>query len=363
MSIKRKIRLLATCVAIIGLLAACGDNNVPGVDPNHPQLSPVSGQPTGDSQSNSSISGGQATVSNGNPNAADSEKIERTLPAGGSREFKYASLEIKVATGVITNQLSANPPTYNPDQAQLKLELAIANPTKETVSLNAALFQVKLGNGTSLSQPLELTLQPLDTKPFELDFNVPVNTTWDGTQLELNQEDKEPALLALTGPQTNVITPIDLKAGTEVKVKDPKVTYTLTSASLDLDAQGERVSKGNYYLVLNFLVTNNDNKYEAYVGDDNFRLSIDGGPSKSPEKTDPVAEGVKELGSQEFALAFTIPQDARDLSLEVGEVGKDTATIKLDLTPTATQGTPGTAATSPAPALSPSPATKVVAPK
>ncbi len=337
---RSKIALLTViCVLMTGLLVACSETNTPASTPQTGNITqPAQSQSAQNSGSNQPTR--QASNAGiGSPLSPGASPVEQAIANPTSRGFKYANLEFKLTQGVISTQPGSDLGASNPNGAQLKLTLAITNPTKEVIRVSAGLFQIKLGNGTVLKQPVDLSLQARDTKPYDLLFNVPLASKWEGAQLQLDEKDKEPVLMALDGRVTTSPYPITLAADTEARVEKPKVTYKLTSASLDLDAQGERVEKGKYFLVMSILASNREDKSEVYVGDENFRLMIDGKP-QSPDKIDPVATGVKELGKQDFALAFAIPQAAKSVTLEVGEPGKGAATLALELNAASAATTP-----------------------
>jgi len=59
-------------------------------------------------------------------------------------------------------------------------------------------------------------------------------------------------------------------------------------------------------------------------------LVVDGQPI-APEKLDPVAEAVTSQGSRDFTAAFLVPANATNCQLEIGEVGKETARLPIEM--------------------------------
>jgi hypothetical protein len=57
---------------------------------------------------------------------------------------------------------------------------------------------------------------------------------------------------------------------------------------------------------------------------------VDGQPAAT-EKLDPVAEAVSSQGARDFTAAFLVPANTNSCQLEVGEVGKETARVPIDL--------------------------------
>ena len=350
--------LIVASFLIALLLTGCGGTN----DTSTVDILPVTGySPIASTKLATAPTPGQAgaTTATGagtgtgaaEVNPASGEAVQ-ALPTGGT-PFNYASLQFKITSGTIS--LPTANTISNANMAQLKLDLTVTNPTKDTIQLDAGLFQIKLSDGTLLKQPINLSVAARDTQPLTLLFSVAPATKWNGLQLQFDEKDKEPVLVALDGATKSSPYPVSLAAPSELQVKDPKVSYKVTKASLDLDAQGTRVGKGQQFLVMSILVSNLDKQYDAYVGDENFRLILDNGKPEAPTKTDPVAEGVPALGQTEFEIAFAIPQATAAATLEVGEAGKSSAKTKLVLVAGAAGVTTPASATLPVATTKPAP--------
>ncbi len=189
-------------------------------------------------------------------------------------------------------------------------------------------MQVKLANDLVVKKPVELNVQARDTVPLALDLEVPPEATWSGAQLGLDENDKEPASIALDGPVTETSFPQTLAVANEVNVKEPNLNYKVTKAVLDLDGPGVRAAKGKRFVLLTVIASNKDSKFDAYVGPESFRITADGTSIAAMQIT-PAAEAVKALNSQEFRVAFVIPQSAKSATLVLGEANKDTGNIPL----------------------------------
>lgn len=80
-------------------------------------------------------------------------------------------------------------------------------------------------------------------------FSVPSNAAWSGAQLVIDEQDKEPAVLALDGDAPTVPAPTQLTLNGAASLNEPApVTFTLLAGTMDLDAFGQRAPIGKRYL-------------------------------------------------------------------------------------------------------------------
>jgi hypothetical protein len=253
--------------------------------------------------------------------------IERTLDTATPRTFTYANANFTVVRGVITNKLSDDPPLYLPDSASLDLELSVTNPTGGSISLYNGLLKVRLADGTQVQEQFNQGVAPRDTGEYEFSFQVPVTATWEGAVLSLDELEKEPATIPLSGEMPQPNYPATLPAGAEATTTEPPITFTIKDAALDLDASNSRAELGKRFLIFTVVASS---KTTALVGSDSFRLVIDGTPQAADSIT-PVAEVVSLDADKEFVVAFQVPATATKVELAVGDVNGETKTIPFDL--------------------------------
>lgn len=320
---KNKIRLMCGVALLVSAaltLAACA---APG------------GAPSGNSGSS-----GSSSSSNNKPRPTRPKPtprptvapIMREVEDAAERTFKYADLDFSVTKATISNQVpNSDPPRYSRNDATLDLTLSVTNPTKDYVFIDAGLLRLKFEGAKEIKEPFNGSVEARDTQEFEFQWEVPITTTWEGAQLILDESDKEPVTLALSGAVEKSQYPVKLTAGAEVSVDKPvKLTYKVLEAMLDLNGQGKRVEVGKRFVLLKVLAQNKDSAYNVYVGPESFRLLVDGVP-KAAERLDPAAEAIDPLSEQEFQIVFLIPANAKKIELEVGEAGKSTAKIPIEL--------------------------------
>jgi len=120
--------------------------------------------------------------------------------------------------------------------------------------------------------------------------------------------------------------PINLPAGGEATAQE--VTYTILSATLDLDGNGKRADVGKRYLNLKMRFTNNSTFAGGFpLIPDDFRLIVDGVPIAPIEAPIQLLQAKSAL---EDEVLFEFPASASEVELQVGEVGKgDTALIRF----------------------------------
>jgi hypothetical protein len=278
--------------------------------------------------------GSLSSNSNGNGSGgatASASPIERPLQLTEPRTLKYANLQFTLTKAVISNRVANDQPQDNANPALADLTFSVVNTLKDGVGIKSGLWQLKLGDGSVYKRPYEDNFAPRDTKERMISFRVPLASQWKGAQLTLDEQDKEPAVLALDGPTQPPQYPAKLAAGDEATTKEPAMTYTILGASVDLDGAGQRVALGKRYLNLSVRAANK----EAAGGGGEFlpeffRLLIDGVPSALENMSDnSIANG---QSSQDVTLSFVIPENATKVELEVGKPDiQQTARIPINL--------------------------------
>ena len=184
--------------------------------------------------------------------------FERPLQLTGPRTLSYANLQFTLTKAVISDRVANDQPQDNTNLALADLTFTVVNTLKDSVSIRSALWQLKLGDGSVYKQPYEDNFASRDTKERMVSFRVPPSAEWKGAQLTLDEQDKEPATLALDGPAQSQQYPAELASGDETTTKEPAMTYTILGASVDVDGAGQRVALGKRYLNLSVRVANKE---------------------------------------------------------------------------------------------------------
>jgi hypothetical protein len=280
--------------------------------------------------------------SNSNSNSgstATASPFERPLQLTEPRTLTYANLQFTLTKAVISNRVANDQPQDNTNLALADITFSVVNTLKDGVAIRSAIWQLKLGDGSVYKRPYEDNFAPRDTRERIISFRVPPSSEWKGAQLTLDEQDKQPATLALDGPTQPQQYPDKLASGAETTTKEPAMTYTILGASVDVDGAGQRVALGKRYLNLSVRVTN---KETAGGGGEFlpefFRLMIDGNPA-APEKMSDnnIVNG---QSSQDVTLSFVIPESATKVELEVGKPDiQQTARIPIALKATQAQVT------------------------
>jgi hypothetical protein len=261
----------------------------------------------------SNINGG-----NNGSATAKASPLERPLQLTEPRILSYANLQFTLTKAVISDRVANDEPQDNANLALADITFSVVNTLKDGVSIRSAIWQLRLGDGSVYKRPYEDNFAPRDTKDRLISFRVPPSAEWKGAQLTLDEQDKEPATLALDGPRQPQQYPDKLASGAETTTKEPVMTYTILGASVDLDGAGQRVALGKRYLNLSVRVANK----EAGGGGGAFlpeflRLMVDGNPAAPEHMSDNnVANG---QSSQDVTLSFVIPSGATKIELEVGK--------------------------------------------
>lgn len=264
-----------------------------------------------------SLSSNRNDGSNGG-STARSSPFERPLQLTGPRTFSYANLQFTLTKAVISNRVATGQTQDTANLALADITFSVVNTLKDGVGIRSAIWQLKLDDGSVYKQPYEDNFAPRDTKERMISFRVPLSAEWKGAQLTLDEQDKQPATLALDGPTSSPQYPDKLASGAETTTKEPAMTYTILSASVDVDGAGQRVALGKRYLNLSVRVANN----EAGGGGgvflpEFFRLMIDGNPSAPENMSDNGV--VNGQSSQDITMSFVIPESATKVELEVGK--------------------------------------------
>jgi hypothetical protein len=276
--------------------------------------------------------GSLSSNSNSNGGAtATASPFERPLQLTESRTLKYANLQFTVTKALISNRVANDQPQDNSNPALADITMSVVNTLKDGVGIQSGMWQLKLGDGSVYKRTYSDNFAPRDTKERMISFHVPASAQWNGAQLTLDEQDKEPATLALDGPARPQQYPAKLASGDETSTKEPVMTYTILAATVDVDGSGERAALGKRYLNLSVRVANK----EAGGGGGEFlpeffRLLIDGAPS-APEKMSDnnIVNG---QSSQDVTLSFVIPESATKVELEVGKPDiQETARIPIAL--------------------------------
>src|SRR5262249_40550994 len=214
-----------------------------------------------------------------------------------------------------------------------RITLRIKNPLSRYASIDRDIVRLRLGDGKLYqpddSTPVDLPAGNAETTT-KLAVRVPADATWQGAALVIGEAHKEPAELALEGPAPKQAFPAELPGGATATAQ--KTNYSVVSAVLDLDYNGERIVQGKRFLALTMRVTFNGQP-NLGVTNNNFRLLVDGAPM-APISS--MTEVVDANSSKDGEVVFEVPASATKAMLQVGEAGQgETAKIPLDLLATA----------------------------
>lgn len=256
--------------------------------------------------------------------------VQGTLP----RDVRYASLDFKVNSAAVTNRVPGNSsqaPRYRSDQAYAELNLLITSSlTTKAVYLETDLARLQLADGKTYpeSSGWSGSFDKQASSDARLVFTVPYSATLKGAKLVLQESGKEPATLPLDGPAPVAQFPIKLASGQHATAGT--VNYTVLSATLDLDANGQRADAGKRFLLLGLRVENtSDSRGGMALSGDYFRLVVDGVP-RAPDVSPSTVISAK--SAVDGDVVFVVPETAAKVDLQVGEVGHDQpATIRINL--------------------------------
>ena len=257
--------------------------------------------------------------------------FERPLQVTEPRTLSYANLQFTLTKAVISDRVANDQPQDNANLALADITFSVVNTLKDAVSIRSAVWQLKLGDGSVYKRPYEDSFAARDTKERMISFRVPAAAEWKGAQLTLDEQDKEPATLALDGPAQTQQYPTKLASGDETTTKEPVMTYTILAAAVDVDGAGQRVALGKRYLNLSVRVTSKETAGGGGVFlPEFFRLMIDGNAAAPESMSDNNI--VNGQSSQDITLSFVIPESATKVELEVGKPDiQQTARIPIAL--------------------------------
>lgn len=287
----------------------------------------VAGCSMGKLLSNSSTSGPDAN------RPADVNRpavAERRLKTERPLTMKYADLEFTVNKAVFTNRIDDELPIDNSRPEIADITFSVVNTLQVGVRIESGMWKLRLGDGSVYSKGYQDLIQPRDTKYRIVSFRVPANSQWAGAQITLDEMDKEPASLNLDGPQPQVQFPANIPTDAhETITKDPELAYTITKATLDLDAYGKRAALDKRYLNITVRVTDKGVAGGGgYFLPEFFRLITDGSPSAPENASDSALDAG---GTQDYSMSYVVPKNISMVDLEVGKTGiQKTAKIHLD---------------------------------
>src|SRR5262249_36331842 len=256
---------------LVSALTACGQSGA----------SRPAEQPTAVSQEVAPTPEALPTIDE-NPLAGSSDIAPFKLPLDAPlpRGAAYASMDWVITEAMIDNTMISLFDSNKRTDAYraARITLRIKNPLSGYASIDHDIVRLRLGDGKSYqpddSTPLDLPQGNAETTT-KLAFRVPADATWQGAALVIGEAHKEPAELALEGPAPKPAFPAELPGGATATAQ--KTDYSVVSAALDLDYNGERIVQGKRFLALTMRVTFNGQP-NLGVTKDNFRLLVDGAP-------------------------------------------------------------------------------------
>lgn len=256
--------------------------------------------------------------------------FERSLQLTAPRTVKYANLQFTVTKAVISNRPPNDQPIDNTNPAFADITLSVINTLKDGVDIKDALWQLRLSDGSVYKQTYSDNIGARDTKERKISFSVPMATQWNGAQLTLDEQGKEPATMLLDGIVPPPQYPTNLSQGGEATTKDPAMTYTILSANVDEDGVGERAALGKRYLNLSIHIAYKETEGGGQFLPEFFHLLVNGSPSTPENMSDNNI--VNPQSSQDITMSYVIPASATSVELEVGKPSiQETAQIPIDL--------------------------------
>jgi hypothetical protein len=258
------------------------------------------------------------------------EPAAMTLQSALPRSFQYGALVFTLQSAAITTQAPAGADPADQKGAYAQTVWKVSNATADNQRVNSGVMTLSLAGG-KYTRPVDVTVGPQSNQDLSVVFSVPAGSTWDGASLSLAEPGKVPAQLALEGTAPALEEPVKVAVSGEAQVTSPNLLhYQIVDGATALNGPGFRADTGTHVLILKVTATCKD-RYDCYVGPNSFRLFVDG-VSSDLQKLDPVSAAIKAGGaSQDFTLAFQLPDSAKTVALEVGETGKDTKQIPLNL--------------------------------
>jgi len=262
-------------------------------------------------------------------NSASGKSADRALELRSPATLKYAGLNFTVTRAVISDEGQANSNEAN-------LDISIVNPSEIDVRISDGIWELKIWGGDFKSAPFDLQIGSRETKNTKITFErIPAGTQWTGSELRLDEKDKEPASVLLDSPMKQIPDfPLKLTSGSTANTQDPSMAYTITRAEIDLDGMGKRAVLDKRYLNLEVHVVNHDGSGQFLP--EFFRLLVNGdefSPEDNANKTT-----IEPLGGQEYSMSFLIPSDTANVELEVGKAEiQKTVKMAIDVRQPATK--------------------------
>ncbi len=324
-----RLALLSLSLVAALALAGCNVSGVPSSGSNTSTSNPTTAS-SNDPGNPIDTSGDPGNASTTDTSGAGTTKIARTLSTNPPVTFRYASIDFTIKKALITNELPHFQGHYSDTDATIYLTLSATNDNVYDTRISSGLLDLKLGS-VDYKKPVDTGVQSRDTQSIDFEWdNVPLTTTWESAQLNINQEGKEPVTVSLDKPQPAQY-PITLTPGADVSAGSPPITYSVTLAQIGLDgvdsSQLQQADQGSRFVTIKFSTTNQSSTGNAYMASDYVTLRADGKPVK-PNYLDPAAEAIQPLKTTKFTAWFVIPADTKSLVLEVGN-GDQTAQIPL----------------------------------
>jgi hypothetical protein len=234
---------------------------------------------------------------------------------------------------VTSGQISPLSPEGLPSSSSefAQLSVTVTNLTKTTTPIYPGLAKLALGNGKQyVNSSLAVQSVPGSASvASSFVFPVPLGSTWDGSNLIVDQVPFEPAVLPLTGPIPSTIYPINLPSEGVATVSP--LTYHLTGGTVDVNYGTQRVAAGKRFVILNLTVQHDGSSESQLVSDTSFRLLLNG-QSLVPESA-PI-QWLPKNGSLSGDVVFVVPPTGAAAQLQVGKyITGPLAKISLDLSP------------------------------
>ncbi len=273
-------------------------------------------------------SGGNQAPDTTKPTASSPE---RRLPLEQPRVMTYANLQFTLTKAVISGRVADDLPIDNSKPEIADLTFSVVNTLKDGVRIDSGMWQLRLGDGSVYKHIYSDIIDPRDTKERKISFRVPLNSQWNGAQITLDEQDKEPATLVLDGPIPPPQYPLNITtSGSETTTKTEKLTYLIIKATLDMDAYGKRAALGKRYLNLTVRIKDKGaSGGGGYFVPEYFRLLIDGTASTPENASDSALDSG---GSQDYSMSYVVPASVNNVELEVGKPGvSEMAKIPIDL--------------------------------
>lgn len=245
-----------------------------------------------------------------------------TLAAGGEARVKDDLYKI----------LSARLERYSTDKLVLRLKVRLLHEAEGSINYWDDSFRL-LADGAAMAptKAPNLVVSPYAAMDAQVEFVIPESLSH--AELQVGQAGRETSVIPLdlkargndadSKPAPSVYQnarfPLTLAGGDEMRAGD--ATYKILSAQLDRYASDQ--------LALEFKIRyTNNGEYSVALGEDAFRVLIDGVPF-APVKAPNLL--VERQSDAEATVVFAIPDNLTGVELQVGQVGHETATAPISL--------------------------------